>query len=636
MKDKQNSSPSPLPNTGKAKQRKDANKQPDKRRGYAEASRKRADAERQAMTKAEVETNQAQGPVPSEEPYFLDTDGYLCRVKRHRDSEITIRLSNFEARITEENVIDDGAERSIFYTIDGSILGKHALPSIEVPAPQFSNMTWVHKWGSRVILEPGRTVADSVRHSIQLASSDAPVKHHYGFTGWKEIDGSWAYLHAAGSVGAEGVSVRLAPEYARFRLPDAPQNETEAIQASLNFLDIGKRQITIPLLSYVFLSPLTTILPKMPGFSLYLYGISGSFKTTLAALCLCHFGDFSQVDSLPNFNDTPGSIEKRAFKLKDTLFLLDDYTPSHKKQEQQRKEDVVQSAIRSFGNRTGRARLRADASEMPRTYPRGLLLVTGEEAPSLQSTIARTLILELSRKDIDQERLTILQEDAHRLPHAMTSYLLWIRDNMNAITGKFPDRFLTLRNMATNEGQHGRLAEQTAFLVFALETWVNWLVDKKIFSTATAKEMLSEGWEIFQNLTITQSKRIEGDDPIASFFEILGTLIYQHKVRLDPCHKEGEIMGAGDRVGFYDNQRLYLVIGAAWNAVLVFLSKEGGHYPFSKSTFLYMLRQRGAIIPAHNGESTKPKTIGGESFRIVEVSDRLLINSVTSVIHEEY
>ena len=640
---------SPPPPPGQKKARQTSGEKAARRRAYREASERRAAAERAAMdgadAKADQENQSGAADAEGEPPYFTDCDGYLCRYKQFRDAKIKIRLANFNARITEENLIDDGADQSLFYTIAGTIGGNETrpmgrvfpstLPPIEIPAAQFPGMSWPHRWGSRAILEPGRSIADSVRHAIQIASADAERKTHFGHTGWRQIGGSWAYLHAGGAVGAEHVSVRLPHEYQRFRLPALPENEADAIKTSLSFLDIGKHEITLPLLAYTFLAPLTTILSRMPNFSCYIFGTTGSFKTTVAALCLSFFGDFTSINELPNFSDTTGSIEKRAFRMKDLLFLLDDYAPSHGRQQQQRKEDIAQAAIRAFANRTGRARLRSDASEMVRTYPRGMLLATGEEQPGLQSTLARLLTIELSRTDIDKTRLTLLQGQAHRLPHAMTSYLLWIKENMTALTGAFEKRFNALRSQATTDGNHGRLAEQTAFLMFALETWSNWMTEKGIFSETAAREYLAEGWTIFQTLSAEQQKKIAGDDPITAFFEILGTLVYQHRARLDPCHHEGAPVGAGDRIGFFDSTRLYLQFNAAWNAAMMFLSKEGGHFPFSKGTFLFMLKQRGSIVPARNGDTSKAKTIGGESVRIVEIKEGVLLNAVISVISVE-
>ena len=633
----QNENPTPPPMQKKGDQA--GSEKAARRKAYREASERRAAAERAAMGGAaagtEQENQSGAAEAEGEPQYFTDADGYICRYKQFRDAKIKIRLANFNARIIEENLIDDGAEKTIFYTIAGTIKGNGTLPPIEIPAAQFSGMSWPHRWGARAILEPGRSIADSVRHAIQIASADAARKTHFGHTGWRQINGSWAYLHAGGAVGAENVSVRLPHEYQRFRLPALPENETEAIKTSLSFLDIGRHEITLPLLVFTYLAPLTTILSKMPNFSGLIHGTTGSFKTTVAAVCLSHFGDFTSINELPNFHDTYGAVEKRAFRMKDAIFLLDDYAPSHGRQQQQRKEDIAQAAIRAFANRTGRARLRSDASEMIRTYPRGMLLATGEESPGLQSTLARLLTIELSRTDIDKAKLTLLQGQAHRLPHAMTSYLLWVRENMTTLTGTFEKRFNALRSQATTDGNHGRLAEQTAFLTFALETVLNWMRDKGIVSETAAREYLQEGWSIFQTLSAEQHKRISGDDPITAFFEILGTLVYQHRARLDPCHHEGAPVGAGDRIGFFDSSRLYLQFNAAWNTAMTFLSKEGGHFPFSKSTFVFMLKQRGSIVPARNGDASKAKTIAGESVRIMEIQDRGLINAVTSVISGE-
>ena len=278
MSDK-NGSPSPPPKQWKAGQTDGAAVA--RRKAYREASERRAAAERATIDGAGARADQENqsGPAVSEgEPsYFTDADGYLCRFKQYRDAKIKIRLANFTARITEENLIDDGAEQSLFYTIAGTIGGNgmcatahkppSTLPPIEIPAAQFAGMSWPHRWGSRAILEPGRSIADSVRHAIQIASANAERKTHFGHTGWREIGGAWAYLHAGGAVGAENVSVRLPHEYQRFRLPALPENEAEAIKTSLSFLDIGRHEITLPLLAYTFLAPLTTILSRMPNFS---------------------------------------------------------------------------------------------------------------------------------------------------------------------------------------------------------------------------------------------------------------------------------------------------------------------------------------------------------------------------------
>jgi hypothetical protein len=84
---------------------------------------------------------------------------------------------------------------------------------------------------------------------------------------WK----SFFYLSQNGGIGGERFKVKLAEELQRYALPLKPQDEKDAIKTSLSFLELAKKEITLPLYAILYLSPLTTILDPMPNFSGYLY-----------------------------------------------------------------------------------------------------------------------------------------------------------------------------------------------------------------------------------------------------------------------------------------------------------------------------------------------------------------------------
>ena len=407
-----------------------------------------------------------------ESPYFIK-NGYLCRTKYTREGgKVTVQLCNFSARIVEENILDDGKETTHLFNIDGKLLDKIPLPKIEIPATGFSNLAWVSKWGSKPCLEPGQTVKDFVRHAIQKGSENVQVTTHYAHTGWREVNGTMFYLHAGGAIGCkEGVSVKLSRELDRYILPPYPLTQTESannfpemerkgLETSLSFLDIGSKAVTIPLWCMVYLAPLTTILNPQPNFSGYLFGQSGTFKTTAALLALCHFGNFTGAESLSNFDDTVGILEKRAFTLKDTLHVIDDYHPSANRKAAESKEAVAQRMIRGYSNRTARGRLNSDMTERGRYEPRGMMLMTAEEQPTLESTLARVCIIEVNESALDRDKLTMIQKKAELLPWAMTSYINWILENMADIKKKFPERFRELRERAANEGFHKKLTDR--------------------------------------------------------------------------------------------------------------------------------------------------------------------------------
>ena len=153
----------------------------------------------------------------------------------------------------------------------------------------------------------------------------------------------------------------------------------------------------MPLYALLYLSPLITILDPAPNFGQFLYGTTGSLKTTLCVDLLNHWGNYT-INNLNNFSDTYGHLSKRAFTLKDTLFLLDDYHPSNQKRDAGNMESTLEKLIRDFANRTSRGRLNADTSDKGRFEPRVMILVTGENLPSIISSLNRLFIINCKKE----------------------------------------------------------------------------------------------------------------------------------------------------------------------------------------------------------------------------------------------
>lgn len=570
-------------------------------------------------------------------PYFIDDNGYLCRWKEKNDTKISVRLANFNARIIEEVCEDNGLEQTHRFVIEGRTK-ERALPRLNVTANQFPSMNWVcGGWGNRAILESGQNTKDLVRHAMQVQSKDAEKKTVFTHTGWRKVGGIWVYLMASGGMGAENILVKLPQTLDRYRLPLLPENEIEAIRASLSFLDIGKHKVTFPLYALLWLSPWTTLLNPTPNFSGYCSGDTGTFKTTVSILLLSHFGNFSQISDLSNFDDTANAIEKKAFCLKDTLLVLDDYHPSYRRQDAQQKEQLAQRLIREFSNRTGRDRLNPDTSDKGRYVPRGMLLITGEELVQLQSTLARIMVIEFLKEDINKGKLTELQSKADQLPHAMASYVLWVRENIEDIQKTFSARFKDLRDKASRHDTHRKLPEQVAFLQFGLESMLSWVVDKGALNESQGKELSQEGWKIFNTLSVKQSQRIEDDEPIKRFVDIIQALLKQKKVRLEQKDGEGVMGGDGnaDLIGYYDDASQYFLPIPLWHAVKVYCAAEQTHFPLSKDTLYQRLANKG-LIQTYNGRRTVPVRIKGEMMRVLKFLRRgISQNGVTEVTQEE-
>jgi hypothetical protein len=554
-----------------------------------------------------------------ESPYFTNSEGYLCRWKETQHGKVTVRLANFSARIVEETSLDDGAEVTHRYAIEGK-RGSKGLPRVEIPASTFGGMNWLHSWGTEAIIEPGQANRDYVRHAIQLSSQDALKKTFFAHTGWREIKGKQVFLTAGGGIGGENVSVRLSPELSRYCLSSQTEDAGEAIRASLSFLDLGNHDVTLPLWTITCLAPLTSLLSPKPNFVFYLYGPTGTFKSTLSILQLAHFGPFRGIESLSSFDDTANSLERRGFILKDVLTILDDYHPSQRRIDAQNKESLAQRIIRAYSNRTGRGRLNSDGSDKGRYEPRGMLQVTGEEIISLESTLARCFVVELSAEDIDKERLSDLQRLDHLLPVAMASYITWIGNHIDEIRNGFPEAFRSLRDRASKEGSHRKLPEQIAFMQYALETALSWIGDVGVLTNPDAENLSKEGWEIFTKLSGRHAERISDEDPVKRFQNIISTLLLQNRNKLVPLQDGSHAIGDGDIIGYFDDLHAYLLPTPLWNTVQRFCIAEGSHFPFSPRSFNRMLVARGLVEKDANGNTASLKKIEGKTMRVLKLA----------------
>ncbi|OPX99853.1 MAG: hypothetical protein A4E58_00208 [Syntrophorhabdus sp. PtaB.Bin006] len=559
-------------------------------------------------------------------PYFINDTGGVCRWRRERDgNEAYSELSNFTARIVEDVTIDTGLDLTRRFTIEGGTKDK-TFPRASVRTTEFLNLNWVvNNWGNDAIIRAGQSTKDYLREFIQIHSNHNSVKRRtvYGHTGWRQVDGTRCYLMANGAIGADSVDVELPHEFletGRYCLPKAPENEKGAFDACLSFLDIGKAEIFFPCLAYVFLSPLTGLLDPMPGFSLYCYGERDSLKTSVAVLMLAFFGRHGRA-GLSNFDSTSNSLMHRSAILKDTLLLVDDLYPSSAAKEAQRKETVAQLLIRACGNRTGRGRLNPDSTEKVAPVPRGMVLLTGEELPGLQSTLSRLMTIEFSQGDINTKKLTEVQKQAGLFPHAMSSFILWLRDRITSIQADFETELYELRKGPVVENTSRKIPEHLAYLRFAWKMFLQWAVEKCGLKEDVRRECLDIGYEIFTRVADRHVCRIEGEDPVKMFFEIVGALLTQGKLRLD--HKDSGYAGrlggdSGELIGFFDDGHYYLLPVPLWHAVQTYLRYEGGHFPFSKTTLYETLERRG-ILETKGGKRDHTQRLGSKVVSVLKL-----------------
>jgi hypothetical protein len=588
-------------------------------RAIPERERVRRNGDGAGQSTATSDTTQADdAPMVDGAGQYLVKDGCLYRRKATQHGAVLVKLCNFAARITEEVASDDGAEVTRQLTIAGKHADGRTLPTARIDASQFAGMKWIApQWGSKAIVEAGQSNQDHLRAAIQHQSSDVQARYVFKHTGWREVDGRRVFFtHGHTIGGGDGVAVELEKEMQRYELPAMPDHPKEAMQTSLRFLDVAPYRVTVPLWASMYLAPLSEIIP--PKFLLWLYGTTGSMKSTLAALALCHFGEWTDQDLLL-WSATANALEKYLFLAKDVPFVIDDFAPQSDARAATQLETTAARLVRDVGNRAGRARMNSDLSLRVVYRPRGLAISTGEQLPDGESLLARLVTLEVKKDDINVTTLTTSQDESLGFSHAMSGYVQWVGKRWDTLQKTLPAQFKEIRARIRQAGQHLRLPEALATLWLGFDLALCYAREIGALSPDLDETLRRDGWAALLNIGEQQNAISKEEKPTRRFLTILNELLAQGKVRLAELDKDAG--GDGELLGWIDADYLYLLPSASYHRVAQYAKDEGRHFGVKENALKKALHEEGILVKIEDDPHyATPVRIGGKQQRVLKLS----------------
>lgn len=548
-------------------------------------------------------------------PYSV-IDGCICSTTLKDYGPVVKTLCNFAAQVDEEVVLDDGVETSRAFVVSGTLADGTPLPPARVPAPRFGGMSWVsEQWGLRAIVNAGLATKDQLREAVQRLSPDPTHRLVFTHTGWRKVNGQWIYLTSNGAVGQEGFEVELGPELKRYSMTEVPERACEAMGASLRLLKIAPLKVTVPLWSAMFTSVLASLVEL--NFTIWFHGATGSLKSSIAALFLSHFGSFSESSLPGTWSSTANQLERSAFMLKDAPLVIDDYAPSGL--DNRELELKAARILRAQGNLSGRGRLRSDLTQRPTWPPRGLIIATGEQYPSAQSILARTLLIEGNRSQVNLGALSQAQHESRILQHAMAGFITWLAPQMDDLPAILRSAYADARARATAGSEHLRLPGVLACLWIGLCYATRYALEVGAVQRSEATEIESECWDTLLQLGQQQARIIEGERPSQRFLTVLAAMLSQGRVvLLRRDSRPEDYFGTGAVVGWQDGDYVYLISDAAYQAVARFCRDAGEFFPV-RSERLFRDLNREGLTECAEGRNTATTRVGGQVRRVVQV-----------------
>ena len=531
--------------------------------------------------------------------YDVDEAGNLCGYDSKGNHYI---IANFVAKPDLQIIRDDGVSEERTFRIVGVQSGR-PLPAVDISATDFVAMNWTLKaWGIGASIRAGMGKKDQCRDAIQNMGKDTKELRIFTHLGWQRLaDDKWVYLHSQGCIGSDDITVEVEKGLQKYVLPPKVIDLKRAVVASKSLLEIAPKEVTIPLLAHCYLAPLNDAFKRAgiePNFLVWLYGGTGTRKTSMALLFLCHFGKFNGKTPPASFKDTANAIERKAFATKDTVLLIDDYHPESSKYESEKMAQVAQRVLRMFGDRIGRGRLKSTIEFQKEYPPRGEAIVTGEDIPVGQSSVARFIGVEMLKDDIDLDKLTKAQNISELLAEAMRGYIEWLQPQMEELPTILAEKFVVKREQFQKAADHGRLGEAAAWLSIAIEMMTKYFKFAGICSEKEYKTLIEESEKVFTILVLKQSSLVNEEKPVEIFVEILKELIISGKVcveLLQPKTSHNTQFNSGESIGWKDENFYYLRPEITYNLVNKFLASRGQKFPILERTLWKQLDEAGLI-----------------------------------------
>ena len=588
-------------------------------------------------------------------PYQLTPRG-IVQIKKGRDGNFTTPLTNFNALIIAEVEEDDGAEKKRVFQMEAELNGKKCNFTVSMEN-FFSVKNWALRHiGARAIVCPSQNSEANAATAIQSLSSDVQSVTVFKQTGWCEVEpGRYFYLNAGHIIGdsqTSVVNVQLASPMDRFSLPEVPSGTAliEAVRASLRLLDIGPDYVTVPLFASIWRAAAGSA-----DFAMFLTGQSGVFKSEVAALVQQHFGASMNSRNLPaSWESTENFLEGLAFLAKDVVLVIDDYAPRGGQQEQAKLAAKADRVLRAQGNHSARGRLNADLTTRPPRPPRGLIMSTGEDIPPGHSLRARNLILEVSKGDIDTEKLSVCQQDAEEglYASAMSGYLSWLAPRYELLQTERNARVKQLRDTTLQvRSTHARTPEIIANLGVGLGLFLDFVASIDAITIQEKDALWTRCWTALTAVAVQQREHLADSEPVERFLELLRSALASGAAHIAgddgnaPINAETlgwrnqtfgqggdsreEWRPQGDRIGWIDSDGLYLEPGAAYQVAKRRGEMSGDGIVIGQKTLNRLMKERKLLLSHEEKRGTLARRqLQGVRHSVLHLAAETLIGPI--------
>lgn len=489
-----------------------------------------------------------------------------------------LRLTNFHVRVTKEVILEGIKTSSVFTVWLGIPIPSSEKPEddfkyseecyLEVEGKEFHSGKWIGRLGSQYVTYPMQGKEGYINVAAAMLNPFKPkeIVKACSMIGFKKLPNNQLVYVSGNSIVGDNSGIEAIPlsngKLSKYGLKQTNQYSIhQSFENSLKFLELGDARITVPLWLATLRAPLC-YWKSFPGI-IKLVGRTGTFKSSIVAAAMSHFGSFRTNVDLPiKWSFTKTAVEILLSLLRDTVVCIDDYNPEATRTAKDSMLNTLSLIIGEVSDGIGKARAKADMTLHDTHNIRCVIVSTAEELPPLpESRQARVLIIDMSQiRTVYKDELYSYDPSPNTV--LMEAYIKWLIENpptdLDELLKYYHDK---IEREATL--YHERTAGLYAHLMLGL------VIFERFLKATGNCEINKETWEVIHtalvNVCLLQNPPdVEvGEDKksnIDLFMEGIRESINGNQSHLLGASKHQATLG-NDRkeyLGYYDERYVYL------------------------------------------------------------------------------
>lgn len=481
-----------------------------------------------------------------------------------------------------------------------------------VPGIELDSLTWIRKisYGAAYFstAKNARTQVLEIIHAL-LDEKNYAKRIEFDENGWKKIEYRWCYVTDFGIIG-QNQTLYFGDNSRSFIFDKSIVGNKKTFETTLGMLNICEdKSITLPLLLFTHLGVLSTPyeLAEVPIKGvLALIGTTNSRKTSLA-LCMTRIFNRNNLSTADiSFESTLGGLEKESSKYADSVFLIDDIHPTSVKKNYQKMMNALEFIIRRYGDRIPKKRMTDFmTNKTDGTYDvSGVCLLTGEDISGVQSSMTRTLILEVDKFSVNNKILGFYQDN----PYVYTSYLYdfiaYVTQNFEKIVSFIKHRVPELR--AYKRYEIPRYSEYFAQLLACAEIITQYAKDRGFWNDTEIANWITWCETILHKLICKNLVHVEREDFAVMILQALQVEVDESCVMLLQNLKT-------ERIGYNqiveDENYFYIQSEYLIELTKKFWTKQGKDIPFTSSKQLTLFMEQKDLIVVRKEKDGARRTL---------------------------